>query len=112
MLPSRSRIRKGDLVAVTAGKERGKQGKVLRVNPETARVFVEKLNIIKKHSRPSPSNPKGGIVEKEGGIHLSNVMLVCGNCGKRTRIAMKMLPEGKKIRQCARCKEVVDKEAR
>jgi large subunit ribosomal protein L24 len=102
-------IRKGDLVKVTAGKERGKEGKVLRVVPETGRVFIEKLNIIKKHTRPSQNNPKGGIVEKEGPVHRSNLMLICPNCGKPTRVGTRVLPDGNKMRQCVKCKEVLDK---
>jgi len=112
MSAGRIHIRKGDLVQVTTGRERGKQGKVLRVNREKLRLFVEKLNIVKRHTRPTQGNPKGGIVEREGGIHLSNVMLVCGNCAKATRVGVKSLADGKKLRFCKKCQEVLDKEAR
>jgi|SRR5579863_650889 len=112
MSAGKVQLRKGDLVEVIAGKERGKQGKVLRINREAERLFIEKLNIVKRHTRPTQSNPKGGIVEKEGGIHLSNVMVVCSNCAKAARVGIKILPDGRKLRYCKRCKEVLDKEAR
>ncbi|MFQ5949407.1 MAG: 50S ribosomal protein L24 [Nitrospiria bacterium] len=106
----KTRIRKGDLVRVTAGKEKGKEGKVLQVLYEKESVVVERLNLVKKHTRPSQKSPQGGIIEKEGRMHLSNVMLVCGNCNKPARIGTKSLADGKKMRTCHRCGEVLDKE--
>ncbi|GAV32369.1 50S ribosomal protein L24 [Coriobacteriaceae bacterium EMTCatB1] len=73
-------VRKGDKVRVIAGKDKGKEGKVLRAYPEKQRVVVENVHMIKKATRPSQRNPQGGIVEMEGTIHVSNVMLVCPNC--------------------------------
>lgn len=105
-------IRKGDLIQVMAGKERGKQGKVLRVDRGSNRLYIEKLNLIKKHSRPTQANPKGGVIEREGSIHPSSVQLVCANCRKPTRIGIKVLSDGKKLRECRKCREVMDKEAR
>lgn len=106
---TKTRIKKGDLVRVVAGKEKGKEGKVLQVLPEKQKVVVEKLNILKKHTRPSQKNPKGGIIDREGQIHLSNVMIVCGNCNKPVRIGSKSLADGKKMRACKACGEVLDK---
>jgi len=98
-------IRRGDMVKVMAGRSKGRTGKVLAVNPETRRVTVEHANIIKKHTRPNPSkNIRGGIVDKEGPIHVSNVMLVCPSCGKHTRAGHTTLPDGTKVRICRRCK--------
>ena len=77
-------VRKGDTVMVVAGKERGKKGKVLRVIPEKGRVVVERLNMIKKHQKPTQKIRQGGIIEREGSIHLSNVMLVDPNSDKPT----------------------------
>ena len=105
------RIRKGDRVRVISGKEKGKEGTVLQVLPEKQGVVIEKLNLFKKHTRPNQANPKGGIVEREGRVHLSNVMVICGNCNKPTRLGAKVLPEGKKLRSCKKCGEVMDKEA-
>ena len=82
-------VRKGDTVMVVAGKERGKKGKVLRVIPEKGRVVVERINLIKKHQRPTQKVRQGGIIEREGSIHLSNVMLVDPGSDKPTRVHVK-----------------------
>ena len=102
-------VRKGDTVMVVAGKERGKKGKVLRVIPEKGRVVVERLNLIKKHQKPTQKVRQGGIIEREGSIHLSNVMLIDPNSDKPTRIGMKALSDGKKVRVARRSGEMLDK---
>ena len=103
-------IRKGDNVKVIAGKDAGKSGRVLSVNAAKNTVVVEHVGIIKRHTRPNPSkNIKGGIVEKEAGINVSNVMVICGNCGKHTRIGHTILPDGSKVRSCRHCKSTQDK---
>jgi large subunit ribosomal protein L24 len=97
-------IRHGDTVKVMAGRSKGRTGKVLSVNPWKGTVTVEHANMIKRHTRPNPSkNVKGGILEKEGPIHVSNVMLVCPACGKHTRIGHTTLPDGTRGRVCRRC---------
>jgi large subunit ribosomal protein L24 len=97
-------VRHGDTVKVMAGRSKGKTGKVLSVNPEKRTVTVEHVNIIKKHTRPNPSkNIRGGILDKEGPVHVSNVMLVCPGCGKHTRAGHTTLPNGSKVRTCRRC---------
>ncbi len=97
-------IRRGDMVKVMAGRSKGRTGKVLNVNPATRRVTVEHANIIKRHTRPNPSkNIRGGIVDKEGPIHISSVMLICPGCGKHTRVGHTTLPDGTKVRTCRRC---------
>jgi len=97
-------IRRGDMVKVMVGRSKGLTGKVLAVDPERRRVTVEHASIIKKHTRPNPSkNIRGGIVDKEGPIHISNVMLLCPGCGKHTRVGHTTLPDGTKVRICRRC---------
>jgi len=104
-----ARVRKGDTVVVVAGKERGKRGRVLRVLPEKGRVVVERVNLIKKHQRPTQKLRQGGIIEREGAIHLSNVMLVDPTSDKPTRIGMRALTDGKKVRLARRSGEIIDK---
>ena len=101
------KIKKDDKVLVIAGKDRGKVGKVLRVLPDKGRVVVEKINMVKRHTRPS-ANSQGGILEKEAPIHISNVMLVCDKCGKPTRVGRRQLPEGRRVRFCKKCGEQLD----
>jgi large subunit ribosomal protein L24 len=103
-------IRKGDQVRVIAGRDAGKTGRVLSIDARKNRVVVEHANIIKRHTRPNPSkNIKGGIVEKEAGINVSNVMIVCSSCAKHTRIGHTVLPDGTKVRSCKRCGVTLDK---
>jgi len=102
-------VRKGDTVIVVAGKERGKKGKVLRVIPEKGRVVVERINMIKKHQRPTQKIRQGGIIEREGSIHLSNVMLVDPTSDRPTRIGMRALADGKKVRVARKSGEIMDK---
>ncbi len=105
----RARIRRGDTVAVLAGKERGKRGRVLRVLPGRGRVLVEHVNMIKKHQRPTQKLRQGGIIEREGFVDLSNVMVVCGKCDRASRTGMRILADGRKVRVCKRCGESIDK---
>ncbi|MGE3273483.1 MAG: 50S ribosomal protein L24 [Vicinamibacterales bacterium] len=105
-----SPIRKDDQVVVRAGKDRGKQGRVLRVLPAVNRVVVEGVNIIKRHTRPNPQkNIKGGIVEREAPIHASNVMVLDPDTNEPTRIGHKTLPDGRKVRISRKSGAVVDK---
>ena len=103
-------FRKGDQVRVMTGRDQGKTGRVLSVDPRKNTVVVEHANIIKRHTRPNPAkNIKGGIVEKEGPINTSNVMIVCASCGKHTRMGKVHLPDGTKARACRRCGTTLDK---
>src|SRR5712691_4268182 len=103
-------IRKGDQVRVIAGRDAGKSGRVLSVNAKKNTVVVEHVGIIKRHTRPNPGkNIKGGIVEKEAGINVSNVLVVCGSCGKHTRIGHTILTDGTKVRSCRHCNTALDK---
>jgi large subunit ribosomal protein L24 len=101
-------IRKNDSVMVIAGKERGKTGKVLRVLKEKDAVIIERLNVVKRHTKPRGPQQTGGIVEKEAAIQASNVMFFCDKCNAPARIGHKILGDGKKIRICRNCKEGLD----
>ena len=102
-------IRRNDQVVVTTGKDNGKKGRVLKVLPEKNRLIVEGINLIKRHTRPNPQkNIKGGIVEREGAVHASNVQLVCPECGKVTRIGHQIQGD-RKVRVCRKCEGVVDR---
>jgi large subunit ribosomal protein L24 len=92
------RIKKGDTVVVTRGKNKGKRGKVLKVLVSKGRLIVEKVNLVKKHSKPSQANPTGGIVEREGSLAMSSVMLVDPKTNKPTRVGFKVLENGTKVR--------------
>ena len=107
---TRIRLRKNDLVEVIAGRDTGKRGKVLDVNRTTGRVLVQGVNFIKRHTRPNPQqNIKGGIVEREAPIHVSNLMIVSPDDDKRTRIGSKLLADGRRARVSRRGGEVLDK---
>lgn len=102
------RIRKNDLIVVIAGKDKGKRGKVLSVTPVTGAVIVERINMVKRHSRPGGKTPHGGIVEKEAPLHVSNVMVVCSRCDRPVRTGHSFLADGRKVRVCKQCGEAVD----
>jgi len=100
-------IRKGDRVKVIAGKDKGKESRVLRVYPHKERLVVEHVNMIKKHQRATQKQPKGGILEIEGTIHVSNVMLLCPSCGQATRVGRKR-EDGMRVRVCKKCGKDID----
>jgi len=100
------RIKKGDMVIVISGNDKGRKGRVIKVMPKKQRVLVEGLNMQKKHQRPRKEGEKGQIVEKPGPIHISNVKLICPKCGKATRVARKIV-EGKKYRVCKKCGQTI-----
>jgi large subunit ribosomal protein L24 len=97
------KIRKGDRVRVLSGKDRGKEGEVIRALPREGRVIVEGVNTARKHQRPTRANQQGGIIDKDMPIHVSNVALVCPNCGQPTRVGFKVDAAGDKVRTCKRC---------
>ena len=100
-------IKKNDKVIVQSGKEKGKIGTVLKVFSENNRAIVEKVNIVKRHSKPGAGNAQGGIIEKEAPIHISNLMIVCNRCAEPSRIGNKILEDGSKIRVCKKCGELM-----
>ena len=109
MAAEKLHVRKGDKVLILAGKDKGKEGKIIEAQPKKGRVFVEGVNKVKRHTKPSQSAPQGGIVVKEAAVASSNVMLVCPECKKATRIKKNQLADGKFVRACKKCGEAVDK---
>ena len=115
MAATKLKIKKDDNVQVIAGKDAGKTGKVLRVLPEKNRVLVEKLNMIKRHTKPRPA-PRasgqqvipGGVIEREAPLHISNVQLICPACGKPSRVGFRFNADGNKVRVCRACDKDVD----
>ena len=107
-MKDRCLIKKDDKVKVLTGKDKGKIGKVLRVIEKKNRILVENINMVKKHSRPSAKNKQGGIIEGEAAIHWSNVMLMCNKCINPVRIKMQRLEDGKMVRMCRKCGEIID----
>jgi large subunit ribosomal protein L24 len=101
-------IRKGNTIIVISGKEKGKRGKVLRLITEKQRIIVERVNIIKRHTRPTQRNPRGGILEKEGSIPLSNVALWCNKCGAGRRAKVEFVGKNEKTRSCIKCGSVFE----
>lgn len=103
-----TRLRKGDTVLVVAGRERGKSGKLLKMIPEKNRATVERLHMVKRHRKGQGVQNPGGITEKEASVHLSNLMLICARCNKPTRIGARRLEDGRLVRTCRRCGDLVD----
>lgn len=101
-------IRKNDTVLVIAGKDKGKKGKVRFAYPDEERIMVEGVNFIKKHSKARGAARQAGIIEREAPIPISNVMLLCSKCNKPARVGFRFLDDGKKVRFCRACGEVID----
>ena len=106
---SKMRIKKGDRVRVISGKDAGKEGKILSHNIQKDTVIVENINFVTKSVRPTQKDPRGGLVKKEAPLAASKVMLVCPKCGKATRVGRAFLDDGKKVRVCKKCSEIIDK---
>ncbi len=104
----KTHLRRNDRVMVIAGRDKGKAGKVLKLLPN-GRAYVEGVNLVKRHTRPGP-NSRGGIVEKEASIHISNLMLICPKCTDAVRVGRKVLEDGSKVRVCKKCGDVIPKE--
>lgn len=108
MLKKHPKIKKNDKVIVIAGKEKGKIGTVLKVDSEKRRLVVEKVNLVKRHAKPSTKTPQGGIIEKEAPLDASNVMMVCNKCAEPAKIGKRFLEDGSKVRICKKCGEPID----
>lgn len=105
-----AKIKKNDMVKVVSGRDKGKVAKVLRVFPVKGTAIVENINFVKKATRPNPNrNVKGGIITKEADIRVSNLMVVCPQCNKPTRVAVKRLEDGSRARLCKKCDAMIDK---
>jgi len=102
------KIRKNDTVLVITGKDKGKTGKVRFAYPKEEQVIVEGINFIKKHTRARGRVRQAGIIQLEAPIYISNVMLLCGRCNRPTRVGFRFLEDGRKVRTCRRCSEVID----
>lgn len=108
MLRKHYHIKKDDRVIVISGKDKGKMGKVLKIFPKNDRVIVEKVNMIKRHTRASAATSRGGILEKEGPLHISKLMLICSKCMDPIRVGRKVLEDGRRVRVCGKCGETMD----
>ena len=102
-------VKKEDKVVILACKDKGKEGKVKAAEPKRGRLLIEGVNMVSRHTKPSQSNPQGGIIRKEAPVDASNVMLVCPSCKKPTRIAKKAMADNKFVRACKKCGEIIDK---
>ena len=101
------KIRKNDTVVCCTGRDKGKKGKVLSILPQKKQAIVEGVNFIKRHSRKTRQDQQGGIIQKEGPINISNLMLFCSKCNKATRAGFNLLKDGSKVRICRKCREVI-----
>ncbi len=111
MRQGRTYLKKDDQVEVTAGKDKGRVGKILKIMPAKNKAIVERINMIKRHTKPTDMNQQGQIVEREAAIHVSNLQLICPECTKTGRIGKKMLEDGTKIRVCKSCGESIEKKS-
>ncbi len=102
------KVHRNDMVVVVAGKDRGKKGKVRKVDHKKGRVVVEGVNLIKRHSKTKGKTRQAGIIELDGPIHASNVMVICNKCNKPARIGHRVLEDGKRARYCHTCSEIID----
>jgi len=102
------KIKKNDTVLIIAGKDRGKRGRVRKSLPKKGRVVVDGLNMIKRHSRTGGQARQAGIIEMEGPLNASNVMLICNKCDKPVRVGYRIMGDGKRVRVCRACKEIID----
>jgi large subunit ribosomal protein L24 len=107
-LADKVHVKKGDNVYILSGKDKGKKGKVLSVNPSEGMVLVEGVNVATKHQKPRNTYQQGGIIHQESPINSAKVMLVCERCGKPTKIAKEILGDGQKVRKCKHCGETID----
>lgn len=111
MMGQKISIKLNDKVEVVSGKDKGRVGKVVRVLQDQHHVVVEKVNIMKKHTKPTSKNQQGGIIEKEASLHASKVMLICPKCTRTVRVGKKKLDNGEKVRVCIKCGETIEPKA-
>ena len=108
---TKTHLKINDQVEVIAGKDKGRVGKVIKVNATDGKAIVEKINMIKRHTKPSQTNQQGGIIEKEAALDASNLMVICPKCSKTSRVGKKILEDGSKVRICKKCAESVEAKA-
>jgi large subunit ribosomal protein L24 len=109
LIVKKCKIKKGDTVEVTCGKDHGKKGKVLKIFYAQNRAIVENINLVEKKQKPTQANPKGGIIQMEESMQISKLQVVCPSCQKRVRIGIKILDKMQKLRFCKKCNESLDK---
>ena len=102
-------FKKGDNVLVISGDDKGKRGKIVSIFPRKMKVIIEGVNFLKKHNKPTQKVPQGGVIKKEGALHISNIKLICNKCNKPTNIKRERTKEGKRVRVCKKCGEIIDK---
>ena len=102
-------FKKGDYVLVISGDDKGKKGKIVSIFPKKMQVIVESVNFLKKHTKPTQKVPQGGVIKQEGALHISNIKLICNKCNKPTTVKREKVKEGKRVRVCKKCKEIIDK---
>jgi len=102
-------FKKGDNVLVISGDDKGKSGKIVSIFPRKMKVIIEGVNFLKKHNKPTQKVPQGGVIKKEGALHISNIKLICNKCNKPTNIKRERTKEGKRVRVCKKCGEIIDK---
>ncbi|HDK25585.1 MAG TPA: 50S ribosomal protein L24 [Candidatus Atribacteria bacterium] len=102
-------FKKGDNVLVISGDDKGKSGKIVSIFPRKMKVIIEGVNFLKKHNKPTQKVPQGGVIEKEGTLNISNIKLICNKCNKPTNIKRERTKEGKRVRVCKKCGEIIDK---
>jgi len=102
-------FKKGDYVLVISGDDKGKKGKIVSIFPKKMQVIVESVNFLKKHTKPTQNVPQGGVIKQEGALHISNIKLICNKCNKPTTVKREKVKEGKRVRVCKKCKEIIDK---
>lgn len=108
MRQGKTKLRVNDQVEVIAGKDKGRVGKVLRIDKAKNRAVVERINMIKRHTKPTDATQSGQIVEREASVHISNLMLVCPECAKTVRIGKKQLDDGSNVRVCKSCGATIE----
>ncbi len=108
MVKSKHRLKRGDIVLIILGEDRGRKGKILSIDKKKDFIIVEGARLAKKHMRPRKQGEQGGIIEKEAPIHISNLKLVCPKCGKSTRVQKSILENKKRVRVCNKCGEFID----
>ena len=103
-------VKKGDSVVVISGKDSGKKGKIIDVDAKNSRVYVDKINLVSRHTKPTKGAPQGGIIKQEAAMHSSNVMLFCSRCGQGVRVSKEIQADGHKLRVCSKCGAYFDKD--
>ncbi len=109
MVENKMNLKKGDTVLVTSGEDKGKKGKIVGIFPKKLEAIVEGVNFLKKHVKPTEKVPQGGIVDQEGTIHVSNLKLICNKCNQPITVKREKIKEGKRVRVCKNCGEIIDK---